>query len=91
MLRRKQKQNYSDIINVIRELWNNFQVTTVTPQIIEQAFLLGERYRYSYFNSLMLANALEQGCSILYSEDMQHGQVIKNGLRIVNPFKNLAL
>lgn len=51
--------------------------------------MLGERYGYSYFDSLMLASALEQGCSILYSEDMQHGQILEGGLRIIDPFAGL--
>lgn len=90
VLRRKQKQTYPAILKVIQELQGNFQVTTVTTQTIEQALLLGERYRYSYFDSLMLASALEQGCSLLYSEDMQHGQVIEGVLQIVDPFKGIA-
>lgn len=86
----QKKQAYTDILNVIHELQSNFQVTTVTTQTIEQALLLGERYRYSYFDSLMLASALEQGCTVLYSEDMQHGQIIEGLLRIVDPFDGLA-
>ena len=84
---RKQRLAYSDILNVVQELQNNFQVTTVTPRTIEQALLLGERYQYSYFDCLMLASSLEQSCAILYSEDMQHEQVIDGSLRIINPFK----
>ncbi|MFZ1344751.1 hypothetical protein [Thiothrix eikelboomii] len=61
----------------------------MTSQTIEQALVLGERYGYSYFDSLMLASALEQGCSILYSEDMQHGQILEGGLRIIDPFAGL--
>ena len=34
----------------------------------------------------MLSSALEHNCSIIYSEDMQHGQIIENTLKIVNPF-----
>jgi predicted nucleic acid-binding protein len=44
-----------------------------------------ERYEYSMYDGLILATALEGGCTKLYSEDMQHGQII-DGLRIVNPF-----
>lgn len=89
VLCRKQQQAYLDILNVIHELQRNFQITTVTSQTIEQALVLGEHYGYSYFDSLMLASALEQGCSILYSEDMQHGQILEGGLRIIDPFAGL--
>jgi predicted nucleic acid-binding protein len=44
-----------------------------------------ERYGYSVYDGLIIAAALEGGCTRLCSEDMQHGQVIE-GLRIENPF-----
>jgi predicted nucleic acid-binding protein len=50
------------------------------------ALNLAERYQYSYFDSLILASALEAGCQILYSEDLQDGQRIENQLMIINPF-----
>lgn len=90
VLRRKQKLAYADILPVLHELKSNFQITTVSITTIEQALFLGERYGYSYFDSLMLASALEQGCTVIYSEDMQQGQVIENLLRIANPFATLA-
>ena len=43
------------------------------------------RYRYSFYDSLIVAAALEAGCTRLYSEDLQAGQEI-NGLTIENPF-----
>ena len=42
-------------------------------------------YRFSFYDSLIVAAALETGCSRLYSEDMQHGQQIR-GLTVENPF-----
>lgn len=44
-------------------------------------------YVFSYWDSLVISSALESGCSILYSEDMQNGQVINKKLTIKNPFK----
>ncbi|MEN9984369.1 MAG: hypothetical protein RI918_2338 [Pseudomonadota bacterium] len=44
---------------------------------------------YSFYDSLIVAAALQAGCNILYSEDMQHGQLVA-GLRVVNPFINSA-
>lgn len=34
----------------------------------------------------VIAAALASGCTVLYSEDMQHGQLIDGTLTIVNPF-----
>ena len=43
------------------------------------------RYQYSFYDSLIIAAALEAGCQTLYSEDLQHMQRIEN-LTIFNPF-----
>ena len=45
------------------------------------------RYGFSHYDSLIIAAALESGCSTLYSEDLRHGQVIDQHLTIINPFK----
>ena len=44
------------------------------------------RYRFAYYDALIVAAALDAGCTALYSEDLQHGQRIE-GLTIVNPFR----
>lgn len=53
---------------------------------IELCWQLRDRYRYSYWDSMILATALEKGCGIIYTEDMQNQQLIDAKLRIVNPF-----
>jgi predicted nucleic acid-binding protein len=45
------------------------------------------KYRFSYWDSLILAAALESTCSFVYSEDLQDGQRIENRLTVINPFK----
>jgi len=44
------------------------------------------RYRYAFYDALIIAAALDAGCTRLYSEDLQHGQQIE-GLTIENPFE----
>lgn len=34
----------------------------------------------------MIASAIASNCNILYTEDLQHGQVIENRLTVINPF-----
>jgi len=43
-------------------------------------------YQFSNWDSLIIAAALLANCETLYSEDMQHKQVIDGTLTIVNPF-----
>jgi predicted nucleic acid-binding protein len=44
------------------------------------------KYDFQIFDGIIVAAALEANCDILYSEDMQNGQIIENSLKIVNPF-----
>lgn len=90
VLYRKFTLPYDKILLVMNELSEFFQITLVSPETIRQALILGDRYQYSYFDNLMLASALEQGCHIIYSEDMQHGQKILGQLKIINPFIDLS-
>jgi predicted nucleic acid-binding protein len=46
---------------------------------------LQERWRFSWYDSLIICAALESGCEILYSEDLQHQKKIET-LTIINPF-----
>jgi predicted nucleic acid-binding protein len=54
-------------------------------ELYHQAIDIAERWKYSFYDSLIIASALQAGCSVIYSEDLQHGQKIEN-LRILNPF-----
>jgi predicted nucleic acid-binding protein len=56
-----------------------------TIETHEAALRIAARYGYQIYNSLILAAALEAGCTVLYSEDMQDGQKI-DSLTIRNPF-----
>ena len=58
-----------------------------TAVLYQDAISLQGRYGFSFYDSLIVAAALEAGCTRLYSEDMQHGQQIQR-LTILNPFIN---
>ena len=58
-----------------------------TIDLYHRALDVQVRYRYSFYDSLIVAAALLAGCKRLYSEDLQHGQQI-DGLAIHNPFTN---
>ena len=45
-----------------------------------------ERYRLSFYDSLMLAAACRAGCDVFLTEDMKHGLTIDFGPQVVNPF-----
>lgn len=86
ILRKKFKLDWSTILSALNEVEKNFEVHTITPSYIKSACSIADRYGFSYYDSLIVAAALEAGCSTLYSEDMQHGQVIESRLTVKNPF-----
>ena len=79
----KEKVQAKDIILNLSE---HFEVVGVLVKTVMKAIDISIRYKFSYWDSLIVASALESGCSILFTEDMQHGQVIEDVLTIKNPF-----
>lgn len=71
----------------LADLWlDACEVESVTVSTIRQAMLLTQKHMLSHWDALIVAAALLTKCDILYSEDMQHGYVFDNCLRVVNPF-----
>ena len=69
--------------SVLLPLWR----VMPTERLFRRGLDLQDRYRLSFYDSLIVAAALEAGCSRLLSEDLQHGQRIES-LTIVNPFRS---
>ncbi len=94
-------QSLSELINVLQRRWKfpkektlatvaNFLIACeyvpLTKQAIELSLALVKKYDFQLFDAMIVASALETHCEVLYSEDMQHGLVVENQLRIENPF-----
>jgi predicted nucleic acid-binding protein len=62
----------------------------ITLDIHQKALGIAEKYGYKIYDALIVASALEAGCTILYSENMRDGQVIEKRLTIRNPFHPAA-
>lgn len=58
----------------------------LTAETVLAAVRLSGRLGYSHYDSQVIAAAIATGCTVLYSEDMQHGQIVDGTLTIVNPF-----
>lgn len=66
---------------------NDFEFSIIKKETIKLSFELMTKHKYSYWDSLIIASALENNCAILYTEDMQSGQIIEDRLKIINPYK----
>lgn len=62
------------------------QYHTIELTTFIKAFDISRRYGYSHLDSLIIAATLEANCKTLYSEDLQHNQIIDKKLQIINPF-----
>ena len=58
--------------------------------LIHSALDLQDELKYSFYDCVMIAAALQSGSSTLYSEDLQHWQLVRGDLRIVNPFLGIV-
>ena len=61
-----------------------------SPELLNAALDLQAETGYSFYDSLVIAAALEAGAQVLYTEDLQHNQLIAGLLRVVNPFLTVA-
>lgn len=53
--------------------------------LFQQAITITDRWKFAFYDALIVASAFQAGCPILYSEDLQHGQKVES-LQILNPF-----
>jgi predicted nucleic acid-binding protein len=67
------------------ELLGKLDVVRIDLGLILSAIDLHRLHSFSFWDALIVRSALLAGCSILLSEDLQHGQMI-DGVRIENPF-----
>lgn len=70
----------------IEAMINYCSVQLITLSVIRLAHRIKIRYRFSYWDSLIIASALDIGCTLLYSEDLQPNQLIEDQLKIMSPF-----
>ena len=85
-MRRKFRRDLNRTQKLIDEILRNCpDPRSITLETHRAGMRLCQRYGFSIYDGTVVASALETGCRVLYTEDLQHGQVI-DGLRIENPF-----
>lgn len=70
----------------IRQVMNPLCQVYPDLALYERCLELKAETKYSFYDSLILAAALRGECDVLYSEDLQDGQVVR-GVEIVNPYR----
>ncbi len=83
---RKLKYGFPEIRSITDRFVKEMNLHIITHSTVKSAFNIAEKYGFSYYDSQVIASALESDCATLYSEDLQHNQRIESRLRIINPF-----
>lgn len=83
---RKLGLSYSEVREVLGTVRNLCVTHALAVEHHEKGTEIAERYGFSFYDSVIVASALLAGCKILYSEDLQHRQVIDKQLTVLNPF-----
>ena len=82
---RKFKMAWPDVREALATIRAGCEVIPLTVEIHESGLAITEKYGFSFYDSLILAAAVQAKCRTVYSEDMQDGQVLQ-GVTIQNPF-----
>lgn len=85
---RKLKMPLNDVREILGTLRAICNVEPVTVATHDRGLEINERCGFSLYDSMLVAAALLADAKVLYSEDLQHDQVIDGQLRVVNPFLN---
>jgi predicted nucleic acid-binding protein len=72
------QENISTILRSIEICW-------FSEGLLRKAFEVRTRYRFSWWDSLIVASAQEIGCKTILTEDLQSGQAVGD-LIVINPF-----
>lgn len=67
------------------DLYEQFEVIQITPALIRAGLDLRQTRSVSFYDAIILASAQTAGCSELFSEDFNTGEMIC-GVQIINPF-----
>ncbi len=82
----KKPLSLSEVKKRVEFLSNTLSIRPLEFATCISAIELKDKYNLSYWDSLIAASALENGCKVLYTEDMQDGLTFNDKLTIKNPF-----
>lgn len=77
-------EKLNEVIDFLNDI---FIITPVNFNTIKSAISIKTGYNFSYWDSLIIASALENGCNLLFTEDLKHSMLIEKQLMILNPLK----
>jgi predicted nucleic acid-binding protein len=84
---RKLSMSWTDVGEALAVFREVCRVESLTVETHDLAREIAARHGFGFYDSLIVASALLAECPVLYSEDLQHGQMIDRALMVKNPFR----
>lgn len=70
----------------VLQILKSFEFMTLEAEDYDYALSISFRNKVGFYDSLIIAKALNSNCTILYSEDLSHNQIFEKKLKVINPF-----
>ncbi len=80
------KMTTDDAQHYLATTFRPLQLVPPSFALVSDAIRIHDRYRLSWYDSLIVSAAQQAGCSTLYSEDLQHGQRF-DSVTVQDPFR----
>ena len=85
--KRALKLTKQEVLYKCNLIFDRCQIISVDQDILNHSYYLLKKYDFQIFDSIIISSTLAAGCDTLYSEDLQHNQLIEGKLTIINPFR----
>lgn len=85
--RRKLRMGWPEIGEILAQVRAVCAVEPVAIETHERGLALAERHVLGVYDAMIVASALLAGCKVLYSKDLQHGQVFERQVSVRDPFR----
>lgn len=83
---RKLGMSWREIGEILETIRAVCRVEALGLETHDLGLAFAERYGFSIYDGTILASAQLADCGVVFTEDLQHGQVIDERLKIINPF-----
>lgn len=83
---RKLKMSWSEVAEILDTVRAICPVQALSLETHDRGRAVAERYGFSVYDAMIVASAVLADCTVLYSEDLQHGQIVESRLTVQNPF-----
>jgi predicted nucleic acid-binding protein len=88
VLIRKARMPIEKVEDIIAGMMLACELQIVSYETVRQALLIAKENLIGYYDSLIIASAIESNCEFLISEDLTDGQIVSDKISILNIYKH---